>query len=72
MKSLLLCAFILVHTITLRAQEISFENVANELGISFSRDGGIFGGGLSYCDFDGDGSHKACITIFKIPVIIKK
>ena len=55
MKSLLLCAFILVLTLTLQAQEISFENVANELGISFSRDGGFFGGGLSFCDFDGDG-----------------
>ncbi len=55
MKSSVLIISFLLITITAQAQDISFEDVANELGISFSRDGGFFGGGLSFFDFDGDG-----------------
>ena len=35
--------------------QVTFENVADEVGISLSRGGGFFGGGVSIYDFDGDG-----------------
>jgi len=55
MKIILTIAQILLITLFLQAQQITFENVADQLGISFSRDGGFFGGGVSFFDFDGDG-----------------
>ncbi len=42
-----------ICSITLRAQ--SFEEVSALHGITASYGTGIFGGGLSFCDFNGDG-----------------
>ena len=37
------------------AQNVTFTNVADEVGISFSRLSDFFGGGVTFCDFNNDG-----------------
>lgn len=39
----------------LLAEEISFQNIAGQMGINVTYAGPSFGGGVSFCDFNGDG-----------------
>lgn len=39
----------------LLAEEISFQNIAGQMGIDVTYAGPSFGGGVSFCDFNGDG-----------------
>lgn len=52
-KTLLLVLLLSINNLIY--SQVSFENVTEDVGMSLSRGGGFFGGGVSFCDFDGDG-----------------
>ncbi len=57
--------FVIVMLLSLPVfSQVTFENVADEVGISLSRGGGFFGGGVSFYDFDGDGVEDLAFATF--------
>ena len=44
------------------AQSITFTDRAKELGITYNYNAPFFGGGISFCDFDGDGNDDLTLS----------
>lgn len=53
--SLLLALSLFIGTVPVRGQAVTFEDVAQEVGVDHTFTGPSLGGGASFADFDGDG-----------------
>jgi hypothetical protein len=62
MNKLLFNALLILSIINIANSQISFENKASELGISFSSGTTSDGNGVTFYDFDGDGWDDITFT----------